>query len=268
MDGRYNDEYVALEARISDYIDRSERGELCVSKFLAPSELIICRKLLARGGVYGRAVFDGGYDDAERQRLFLLPAYLDEFSGDAHDKLLEYYPEEHREGICAMSICGSGFAELTHRDFLGAVLGLGIERDVLGDVIVRQGEAILFSSRRMAEFISENLERVGRDRVRSRCISDLTSLELKRDFLHISDTIASPRFDCVVAALANISREKAQTMIESGLCELDYFVCERTDMQITPPATVVIRGNGKYIVRSFDGLTRKGRLRMSADKYV
>ena len=80
--------------------------------------------------------------------------------------------------------------------------------------------------------------------------------------------MASPRFDCVVAALCSLSRAKAAEVISAGLAELDYECEERTDRQISPPCVISVRGYGKFAVRSVSDVTKKGRFRLFADKYV
>ena len=84
----------------------------------------------------------------------------------------------------------------------------------------------------------------------------------------VNDTVASPRFDCVVGALTNLSREKAQSLINSGLCEVDHLPEIRVDRQIEAGAIISVRGYGKFTVNSFDGETKRGRIRMSAEKYI
>ena len=86
--------------------------------------------------------------------------------------------------------------------------------------------------------------------------------------MHVSDTVASARLDGVVAALLSISRERAKEMVLGGLVELDYETCERTDKILVPPSVITVRGFGKFRVNSLCDKTKKGRLRLDADKYV
>ena len=112
------------------------------------------------------------------------------------------------------------------------------------------------------------LTKVGSDTVRCReCVIDETFTDGKK-YRPISDTVASPRLDCVVAALCNLSREAAQSAVRSGLVEVDFEPEERVDTILEPPITVSVRGHGRFILRSFDGETKKGRLRLRADQLV
>ena len=89
-----------------------------------------------------------------------------------------------------------------------------------------------------------------------------------RRFETVSDTVASARLDCVVAALANLSRERAQEAVRSGLCEVEYEVAEVCDMLLEVPCVLSIRGVGKFRLLSLSGPTKKGRLRLMAEKYI
>ena len=80
--------------------------------------------------------------------------------------------------------------------------------------------------------------------------------------------MASKRLDCVVGALTNLSREKAQALIKTGLCEVNYLVEQRVDAEVKTPCVISARGYGKFNVLSFDGETKRARLRLVAQKYV
>ena len=106
------------------------------------------------------------------------------------------------------------------------------------------------------------------DTVKVGRVPEGTPLAGTRRLQPISDTVASERLDCVVAALCNLSREKAQMTVRSGLCELDYEAVEDCSATVTAPAVISVRGYGKFAVHAFDGTTRKGRVRLVAGKYI
>ncbi len=262
-------EFNILISRISDFVRSSQTGELSVSSFLSPSEAAVAKMILSQKKVAHRAVFFGGYPEAERQRLFLLPFYTDDFDGNAKQKLYEYFSDELSENLQALIIKGSGYRELSHRDYLGSVLSLGIERDALGDIVLLDGNsAVIFCSAKIGEFFKASLEKIANDTV------SVADFEIKNDFSahieykRINDTVASNRLDCVVSALTGLSREKAQELIKKELCQLNYITECRCDRALEAPCVLTLRGYGKYILREFDGFTKKGRLKMSADKYI
>ncbi len=264
-----NSEFNMLTARISDFARRSLSGELSVSSFLSPSEVAVARVILSEKKIAHRAVFFGGYSEAERQRLLLLPSYTDDFDGDSAEKLDTYFSDECREAVCSLIIRGSGYRQLSHRDYLGSVLSLGIERDAIGDIVLLDKTcAVIFCSGKIREFLKGSLERISTDAVSVTDFDVTGNFSAHREFKRINDTVASNRLDCVVSALTGLSREKAQEFIKKELCQLNYMTECRCDRSLETPCVLTLRGYGKYILRELDGFTKKGRLKMSADKYI
>lgn len=263
-----------LEARLRDAIEKCRKGSVALLPFLTPGEHIRAERLLRGFGVYGQAWFFGGYSGAERVCLYLLPEYLTEMLSAAPsecptEEMRELLCEELSESVTAICIHGSGFRKLTHRDFLGAVLGLGIQRDAVGDLAVQDDHtAVLFCSRTIAELLRSDLVKVGSDTVKCAEYTVGEDFTDGRRYAPVSDTVASERLDCVVAALCNLSRDAAQGAIRAGLVEVDYETVERNDLLLSPPTTLSVRGHGKFILRTFDGETRKGRLRLRADRLI
>ena len=261
-----------LAARLEDYLSQAERGEVAVSPFLTPGERKQTERMLCERGMRDAARFWGGYPNAERQSLIVFPDFyvqIPECMPAPESDPTEAVSELGGEVIEAIRIRGSGFRKLTHRDYLGAILHLGLERDAVGDLAVQNDfEAILFCHQRLTQFLCENLTRIANDGVRCEpCLLDERFTD-GRVYKPISDTVASARLDCVVAALTNLSREGAQTAIRAGLVEVDFEEEERIDRILCPPVTLSVRGHGRYVLRAFDGETKKGRLRMKADQMV
>ena len=253
-----------LLQRAADLAARAEKGELTYTPFLTPGEQVKLIRYLEH--IAAPFVLWGGYAAAERRRAYLLPPYLAEMEETLKAELLH---DCYAESALALEVRGSGYRELTHRDFLGALLHLGVERDRLGDIcVVAPDRAIFFCDRVMAAFFAEHLERVASDAVRLQSIELPTDFDGGRKLQPVSDTVASPRADAVVAALANLSRDKAQALFREGRVELDYEPTERTDRTVTAGTVIVIRGCGKFIIRSVSDMTRKGRYRLLADRYV
>ncbi len=253
-----------LLARVADLFRRAEAGEVTYTPFLTPREQKLVREKYVFAGE--RILPLGGYADAERRRVYLLPPYMSELDADTKDALLA---EELAASLVAICVTGSGYRELSHRDFLGAVLNLGIERDAIGDIcVVSPFEAVLFCDRLMGEFLRESLTRVARDAVKVKEICLPQNFDGGRKFEPCTDTVASPRADAVVAALCNLSRERAQALFAQSLVEIDYEPTEKYDREVNEGAVITVRGHGKFIVRSLSDKTKKGRLRLQADRYV
>ena len=268
-----------LLSRLDDLCDRGARGEAAVSPYLTPREAKYARIHLSARMRNGTAVLWGGYPEAERVRVFVLPDYteglVDPEALSSHpvaalaEAGLEDLADTLREAVRPASVKGSGFRDLTHRDYLGSILGLGLERDAIGDILIPDAHnAILFTDTRVGDFLKTSLEKVATDTVKVGRVPEGTSLAGTRRLQPISDTVASERLDCVVAALCNLSREKAQMTVRSGLCELDYETVEDCSATVVAPAVISVRGYGKFAVHAFDGTTRKGRVRLVAGKYI
>lgn len=253
-----------LIARAEELLDRARRGEITYTAFLTPRE----QKMLSRAMPYaaGEMRFVGGYPSAERARALFLPPYLLDMDEEA---LGECLADTLEECLAPLEIKGSGFRALLHKDFLGAILNLGIERDAMGDLCVTDTHtAVLFCDRVISAFLKETLSRVANDAVKIREIVLAPDFDGGRRFQAIADTVASPRADSVVAALANLSRERAQSLFREGLVEIDYEPAQKLDQLLTPCTVVTIRGKGKFIIRSISEQTKKGRIRLLADKYL
>lgn len=260
-------EDAALFARLDDLASRADRGEVTCTAFLTPREVIVGRRYAAAHGYGQRVVAWGGCADAERARLFFLPEYYEGLV--APSDWPEQLCDAVEQTVVAIRIRGSGYRTLSHRDFMGSVLGLGIDRAAVGDIaVIDEREAVVFCGEPVATFLVESLEKVASDTVRVSRVAAGQAVSVPRRFAPISDTVASPRLDCVVAALANLSRERAQEAVRSGLCEVDYEAVEACDAPLEPPCVLSVRGVGKFRLLSLSGPTKKGRLRLTAEKYI
>lgn len=269
MNYNTNDAQKLLEARIDDGLRQSERGELVCGNFLTPAEKAYAEIVVRSKRSSDRVFFFGGYSEAERTRIFFLPSYLSDLDGGAEEKARIYCADDFSVAICALKIKGSGYRALSHRDYLGSILSLGIERREIGDiVVVDECESIVFCTDRIRDYLLTSLDKIATDKVKVELFDLPDDFKVEKNTVRINDTVASPRFDCVVGALLNLSREKAQNLINSGLCEVDHLPELRVDRQIEAGAIISVRGHGKFSVVSFDGETRRGRIRMSAEKYV
>ena len=249
-----------LYAQLRDMMQRAERGMWSCSHFLSPREARLSSDYVRRMGADVCCALEGGYSDAERVRLFVLPDFMSE---------PEYLAPLAEEKLCILRISGGGFCTLTHRDYLGALLALGIERHVLGDVcVLDEHSALLICDADIASYICAELTRVGKDGVKITRLPWGTPIELPERYKQVSDTVASARFDCVAAALAGLSREKAQMLIRAGECTVDYEPCDKCEKIIDPPCVISLRGQGKFRIDDLGTQTKKGRLRLLARKYI
>ena len=255
-----------LLARIDDIKRAAEKGDVGITAFLSPREQRLSEEYLkSRGATFASY---GGYSEAERKRIYVLPDYMATEVEDLEELLSSY---GYSSRIRPLKISGSGYKKLSHRQYLGSILALGLQRDVVGDILLLDEdgrEAILLCDETIKDFLLSELDRIGGDKVRVSELEPKGWEAPKRKTVPVKDTVASPRVDAVVAALCDLSREKARYAVESGLVELDYESEERPDRMLTAPVTVSVRGYGKFLILSLSDKTRKGRYRLEASKYV
>ena len=263
-------ERALLEARVEDLWKRAERYEPAMGPFLSPREQRYASEKLKRCVGDAVGIFYGGYDGSERNRLFVLPEYLANEDGMYTAAWVrETVPELAVSAVCALRIEGSGYRKLSHRDYLGSLLGLGIERDTLGDIVAENEFcALVFCDGAMADYILSELKKVGSDTVKVTKTKVAEDFRVERQMRPISDTVASPRLDSIVSSLVGTSREKAQDLIRQGLVEVDYEPCERNDKMPKAGAIISVRGYGKYVVEDVSEQTKKGRYRLMAAQYI
>ena len=248
-----------LLARVLDKLELSQNRDVPAhTPFLSPGEQAAVTDLL-NGVGRPRHLFWGGYPDSERN-ICLFPAGWQE----------EDAPPEGPDGpLSAVQAKFSAGASLTHRDILGSLMGLGITREVLGDILFPQpGLCQVVALRETVPVLLSQWESAGRYPV--------TLSELPLDQLApkppqvktIRDTVATPRLDAVLASGFSLSRGKAAALISSGKVSLNHRECLKADRQVTQGDVLTCRGLGKCVVKEAPGQSKKGRTMLVIERYV
>ena len=191
--------------------------------FLSERKQAVAKRYLDSSGFLTYR-FYGGYEDSERKVLGLY--FYDE---------IEDFP------VTALEITFRKADKLTHRDFLGALMSLGIERDTVGDILVEDGRCVVFVKSEISSYITSQDEQ--------------------------SYVVASLRLDAVVAAVTGLSREKTKQLICSGNVSLNFLPCDNVSKAIESGDSLSIRGKGKYKINGVLGETKKHRTRLSIIHY-
>ncbi len=159
--------------------------------------------------------------------------------------------------------------EFTHRDFLGALMNLGIERDVIGDILIREKTAYVFAAERIAQYIAENLDKVKHTNVKCTCMG---TDEIKEAFtvnLREEEVIVpSERLDVILAKLYNMSRNQALDAFRERKVFVNGRLCENNSGSVNKGAVVALRGYGKFIYDGVKYETKKGKLSVSVRMYI
>ncbi len=216
--------------------------------------------------------FWGGYPNAERTVLWCLPAYS-RYSLIENIPLRTVFKDEFDGEFLPLKIKTSGYVKLAHRDFLGSLIGLGIERYALGDILPDETGAVIFASLSVSVLIKNELTYIGRDKVKVTDITLPDDFNFERTFENFHGTVASPRLDAVVSELARTSRESAKGLIRDGLVEHNHFTASEADREVTNGDIISIRKSsgtkgGKFIIDSLDEKSSKGRIRLAARRFV
>lgn len=200
-----------------------------------------------------RCVFYGGYEDAERTMAVFLPDYADERD-------------------CPLSVIRikvpAGSRKLTHRDYLGSILGLGIRREMTGDILVTDSGAEIIVMDDVKEFILLNYCKAGRTTLKLEAVQveELNIPEQKT--VMINDTVASLRLDNVISSAFQMSRAKASEAIRGGFVFVNSMQSEKPDMQVDEGSKLVLRGKGKAYLKTVGGRTRKDRIFIEIERYL
>ncbi|MGL5050971.1 MAG: YlmH/Sll1252 family protein [Fusobacteriaceae bacterium] len=158
------------------------------------------------------------------------------------------------------------FSKLQHKDFLGAIMALGIKREVIGDVLVKDSICYGIIQEKHFNFLQENVTSVGKVPVKVEETFENNIPELQ--FSEIILTLASLRFDIFVSEITNKSRNEAQNMVEKGEILLNYEVEKKNSKELLVGDIITIRGVGKFIFHKELGENKKGKLKVSLKKFI
>ncbi len=245
-----------LSAHISDLCRKSRgSGVPRFSSFLNEREAMIAGE--AARAERSCPVFYGGYDGAARTVCgFFEQTFAEDFDEIARNEL---FP------VRAVTFSFRNCDRLSHRDFLGAVLGVGLKREAVGDIAVSEGSAVVFCLDAAAELVL-GITKIGRTGVVAE--NGVTKPIVKSEPLKIETTVSSMRLDCIVGACVNASRDKSASLIKSGLVSADFSVCLEVSSIVKENTVLSIRGYGRFRMSKIVGTTQKGRLRVVLEKFV
>lgn len=198
----------------------------------------------------------GGTEDTERRMLGFAPDYM-EFGK-------EDFP------ICALRIRKNkkfGQTDLSHRDYLGSILGLGIDRGKIGDIFVGEEETICFVTQEIAAYITANLHKVSRTpvEVEETAVGKI-SVEKEMEVRHLS--VASLRLDAVAGAALHLARGKMQDYISAEKANVNWSVATNPSCVLKEGDMVSVRGFGRFRVLSIGGRTKKDRIVVEVGIYI
>lgn len=223
----------------------AQRGQRYLTPFLDPRQQQIVQMLANRESDL-TADADGGYSEAERQRLLLFPLFD--------------VPEEGDFQLAFFRLHFSAKAKVGHREILGSLLALGIKREMVGDLLIQNNSADLVVAAEISDYIRASFEKVGRSTVRMETIEQKELIIPERTFETWKVSVASLRLDAVVAEGFRLSRSKAVQLIRSGKCQVNWIQMDDPSTPVDQQDVISIRGFGRIYLHEIAGTSKKRRI--------
>lgn len=236
-----------LVSRLLDKAEQCRYSSFVYSDFLSPYEAAIAKKILDKvNGIF--YTFIGGYQGAERVIAVISSDFIEE-EGAFNSTPLSY-----------LRITPAAEKSLSHRDYLGSLLGLGIKREKMGDIIVCETYADVFLIDKIAEYVLYNLDRIGNVKVNCE-LSDVYEYTApqKRDKL-VNSTVASLRADSVASCGFGISRTKVMDYFRANKVSVNWELIQNPSKQLSEGDVISIRGMGRIVLEKVVGATKKDRI--------
>lgn len=238
-----------LPARINDLISLCEKTS--VPKFLGfltPAEAAVAKSVLKSSDRY---TFFGGYIGAERTVLAIMPDWCD----------TPDFP------ITAITFTYRMCDKLSHRDFLGALMSLGLNRETVGDILIQDGKAVVFVLSDVLNFVLSQISKIGSVGVQMQ-IGYTEPLPCDGKIENMTDTVASMRVDCIIASVCGFSRNMAAQVIADGRVTVNSICISKATAIINAGDTVTVRQKGRFKIISCDEYSKKGRIILKYNKYI
>lgn len=206
----------------------------------------------------------GGYEEAERKILLFVPVFYDVES----DFLEDFLEENDANPLQLLKVKKDKFATLSHRDYLGALMALGLKREVIGDIIVDNEGCSIICLKSISEYIEKNLKQAGRGQltVFPGNLNELRKKGSNSETVFVS--VASLRLDCLVAAVFRLSRSSALSSIVQGIVYVNDIQLLKPDYVLKQGDKLVCRGKGKSVISEILGENKKGRIHLNIKRYL
>ena len=235
--------------RVYDLINQSQKQNRAkFSHFLNEKECYIAEKIAKTDN----CIFYGGYDNAKRKMLGVFSEFKDSYADE--------FPFE------CIKIEWRAKDEVGHRDILGSIMGLGIKRSAIGDIVLEDNFAYVFAEDTVSDHILSQITKIGKVGVKLLKISN-PEINYKENYIDINASVSSFRIDAMVASAINLSRSKAQSLIMSKGIVLNYDEIHDINKQMKPGDIFSIQGYGKFVFSQVGKNTKSGRIHIVIKKY-
>lgn len=249
-----------LLAYLMDKMAQCEKEESVSYSYFLDSRQRMVAEQFCRSHYKNQYLFWGGYEEAERTVCFFLPWYLTKESF--------YQQEENDFPLALLQVRPKGDVMLSHRDYLGALMALGIKRELVGDILVLPQGADIIVFRKLLPYLEANYEKAGSASlmIQTAPLSAIAIQCQQREVMHI--TVASLRLDVLVTAVFHLSRGVAAEAISRGQVFINGQLCEKPEKNLQPGDKIVLRGKGKAVLTEIGRKTRKDKISVTIEKYL
>ena len=239
--------FIARVGDTADICEKTSRPKFM--SFLSAEQAVLASGILSKRGV--DFAFWGGYNEAQRCVLGCFPDWMEE----------KTFP------VTPITFSFRKSDALRHKDFLGSLMALGIKRETVGDILIEEGRAVVFVLNEIADYILSEVTKIGRIGVTAVSGAE-EPLPQKNELKEFAETVASLRLDCVVSAIAGISRSLAAEKIGDGFVAINSVTVEKSTRSVNDGDIITVRGSGKFIIDATTERTRKDRIILKYKKYV
>ncbi|NDI33652.1 RNA-binding protein [Chengkuizengella sediminis] len=242
--------------KVFDWITRTEERHITkLTDFLDPRQAYILESMINSNLNVQHLLF-GGYENAERKRALIAPDYMMIQKDEIPIQVLSIRSEDVK------------FSKLIHGDFLGAILGLGIKRDKIGDLHILQDQCQCIVAEEIIDYVNLHLRQVHRVHVSTDIVplEQLKPMTVEMDESHF--TVSSLRLDSIISDAVKMSRSKILPHVKTGKCKVNWKVEEDPSKVLNEGDVISLKGFGRFKIISIEGKTKKGNIRLKIGKYI
>ncbi len=250
-----------LLAQILDKIELCEnKNKIEYTDFLDMAQSELVQKFINKIKIENYLIY-GGFEEAERKRFVIYP---EKFNMDVVKKNLSNIVQ-----IIRIQLPDDLKGKYTHREYLGAVIKLGVKREKVGDIIVDNDGADIIIDKDISKFLEQNLgelTRFSKSTITVENIEKLRPVHIKKEELEI--IVSSLRLDNIISELARCSRNKALDIINMERVFINFQNETKKTKQIKVGDMITIRGKGRFYIKEIIGQTKSGRMIIKIEKFV
>lgn len=192
---------------------------------------------------------EGGYSEAERKSVIIYPSYKSQYEIDS--------------SVAAISIRGNfKFSNLSHRDYLGAILALGIKREKIGDILIHEDFGQIVLHREILDYILYNFSNIGKETIEVNQINLSDIVQGKESYDETITTVSSLRLDAVLSAGYNLPRTKSASYIKNSRIKVNWQPIVQPSYEVNESDLISAKGLGRMRLHKIEGKSRKGRIRI------